>query len=229
MYKYDLHFHSSEVSGCGRITIEEMIKLHLEYGYTGGVITNHFVNGHTCIVPRDIPWEEKMRLYCLPYTKGKPIADSLGFDLLFGVEFAMANGKELLSYGVDLDFLLAHPDIDKLPPEEYIPLVRSAGGFTAQAHPYREAHYISEPGPLPDLGILDGIEVYNLHNKQSEWNDKALALADELGLPYTAGTDAHTADFMDGGMIFPKRIKSGAELANALRDRVGTVFTARKG
>ena len=49
------------------------------------------------------------------------------------------SGKEVLTYGINLDFLLAHPNIDVAPIKDYCDAVHEAGGFISQAHPFRRA------------------------------------------------------------------------------------------
>ena len=58
----------------------------------------------------------------------------LDFDILFGLEHHYGSGKEVLTYGIDLDFLLAHPNIDVAPIKDYCDAVHEAGGFISQAH-----------------------------------------------------------------------------------------------
>ena len=86
-----------------------------------------------------------------------------------------------------------------------------------QAHPYREASYITMPGPLP-LEWLDGIEVYNVGNKEA-----ANALARELAennphFILTSGSDAHNPQRVCmAGIETDERIKNAAQLAAVLK------------
>ena len=57
MYKYELHCHTSESSRCGQTSASDMADFYKKAGYTGLVITDHFLNGNTT-VPKDLPWEE---------------------------------------------------------------------------------------------------------------------------------------------------------------------------
>ena len=78
------------------------------------------------------------------------------FVVLFGLEHHYGAGKEVLTYGIDLDFLLAHPDLHLLPLEEYRRVVNQAGGLVVMAHPYRHADYIDgtvrPPAGVPGRG-----------------------------------------------------------------------------
>lgn len=42
LYKYELHCHTGCVSRCGRVEPEEIVKLYIEKGYDGIVVTDHY-------------------------------------------------------------------------------------------------------------------------------------------------------------------------------------------
>ena len=42
LYKYELHCHTGCVSRCGRVESEEIVKLYIEKGYDGIVVTDHY-------------------------------------------------------------------------------------------------------------------------------------------------------------------------------------------
>ena len=42
MNLYDLHVHTSEVSPCGHLNVQEMVSRYEEKGYSGIWLTNHF-------------------------------------------------------------------------------------------------------------------------------------------------------------------------------------------
>ncbi|MGQ9815387.1 MAG: PHP domain-containing protein [Candidatus Roseilinea sp.] len=81
-----------------------------------------------------------------------------------------------------------------LTPEETIDQVREQGGLVGPSHPF---DYPRRAGLGPENVIrlrsqLDFIEVYNARTRDKSANTRANALALELGLPRTAGSDAHT-------------------------------------
>lgn len=81
-----------------------------------------------------------------------------------------------------------------LTPEEVIERVHSQGGLVGPSHPF---DYPRRAGLGPENVIrlrdrLDFIEVYNARTRDASANEHANALALELGLPRTAGSDAHT-------------------------------------
>ena len=111
MYLYETHLHSSECSACASSTAREMVRRYKEAGYAGFVLTNHFITGCTC-VPKELNWDEKMKIYYDAHLEAKDEADQLDFDVFFGIEHHYGKGKEVLAYGIDLDFLKSHPEIE---------------------------------------------------------------------------------------------------------------------
>ena len=85
-----------------------------------------------------------------------------------------------------------------LPAEETIKRINDLGGMAVIAHPFAWPHNFR--GDLRSLfqecsGFSLGIEAYNA-SVPGIFNEKALRLAKELGLPFTAGSDAHGAGFI---------------------------------
>jgi predicted metal-dependent phosphoesterase TrpH len=142
MYKYETHCHSSQCSRCGRSTSQELVKAYYEAGYAGLVLTDHFIFGNTA-VPRDLPWETRMQCYYDAYLDACKAAEGLDFDVIFGIEHAYGDGKEVLIYGIDLSFLLSNPDIPELTLDELVDRVHAYGGIVVQAHPYRDRSYVN--------------------------------------------------------------------------------------
>jgi hypothetical protein len=100
--------------------------------------------------------------------------------------------------------------MDKLTVGQYSALVRGAGGYIAQAHPFRMAWYIQKPGPA-DPDLLDGFETYNAGNIEPEANSNAFEFARKHKIPMQAGTDSHHTD---------QNFTSGV----ALTEKAGSVF-----
>ena len=49
MYRYELHMHTKEGSACAVSLVEDMIKQYVKIGFSGAVVTNHFIRGNTCV------------------------------------------------------------------------------------------------------------------------------------------------------------------------------------
>ena len=93
MYTYEMHCHSSQCSACGRSTAQELVQAYYEAGFSGMVLTDHFVTGNTAI-DRNLPWQEQMEAYYNAYEEACSTAKALDFDVLFGIEHAYGDGKE---------------------------------------------------------------------------------------------------------------------------------------
>lgn len=198
-YLVQLHLHTSETSRCGHDTGYDIAKACKEAGYHLIAITDHFFNANIGC-DHDLPWEEKVEYLLRGYLSAKKAGDEIGLKVIFGWETFQA-GRELLTYGLDENFLLAHPDLDKLPYYEYIKIVETAGGKIIHAHPYRQAPYI--PDFRPDPESVEAYEVFNAGNREEEWNEKALKEAEEHHLLCFAGSDAHSCNnVVNGAMLF---------------------------
>lgn len=225
-YLYDFHVHTEKCSMCAHSTIDEVIKAEKSAGYAGMVLTNHFLTS-CCILPEDMPWEDKMAFYWEPFIVGKKLADELDFDLHFGVEFNYGNAQEILMYGIDLDFLLSNRDMCEIPVEELADRVRAYGGYVSHSHPFRVRAYIPEGNFLMDMSHVDAVEVLNSANREVD-DQRALEFAQELDLGMTAGNDLHDIlhlkTFPHSGLVFDRRLKTRDELISALKNREGKLF-----
>lgn len=219
VYQYETHCHTCWCSACAQDTPQDMAQAYYEHGYAGMVITDHFLLGNTA-VDRSLPWEDMMSRYYEAYLAAADWAKGKDFDVLFGIEHNYGNGKEALTYGISLEFLLDHPGLHRLPPKEYYAAVHEAGGFVSMAHPYRDRGYIDMSQPLfPEYH--DALEVFNFYNYPQE-NRKAEKLARREGMQGTSGGDEHRKDggaIGQAGILLQKRVHTGAELVEVLRSR----------
>ena len=218
MYLYETHAHSSNGSLCGKCAPEELVRAYKKAGYTGLILTDHFVRGNTS-VPRDLDWDTRMHMYYNAYLKAKEEGDKLDFDVFFGIEHYYAKGKEILIYGIDLDFLLTHPELNTARIEVYADLVHEYGGILVHAHPHRIRDYI-DPSFEPRYDVCDGIEVYNAGDTD-EINELALKDAITLNKLMTSGGDVHKVvdepKLGRAGVGFDRRLKDIHDFVNALK------------
>ena len=226
-FRYETHLHTSEVSACSNSTAAEMAEIYKKAGYTGIIVTDHFFNGNTCI-DRSLPWEKKVELYCSGYEHARSRGDEIGLDVFFGIEYG--NGaSDFLVYGLDKEWLLAHPDMMELDITHWIELARSSGGVVFQAHPFREAPYIM--GTLHCPKLVDGVEIYNASHRDPAYNERAKIYAEWYDLPVTAGSDSHnTTDRLYlGGVMSSRRFDSALDYARAVVDREIELITPPPG
>ena len=217
-YIYDLHVHSCECSKCASMTAREAVRAYKERGFAGFVLTNHFIRGNNC-VPAGLPWAERMNYYRDAWLSALDEGEKLGLDVFFGIEEHYGFGQEILIYGISPDFTAENPDMCDIPPEELCARVRTAGGFTSHAHPFRVRDYITYPFRRMDVSALDGAEVLNAANTARE-DELALRFCRENGFMPTAGSDTHHVKrVLEGclcGMEFPRRLRDNADLAQML-------------
>ncbi len=224
MFRYETHMHTSKVSRCAHAAAQDMIRACQRQGYDGAIITDHFLQGnsHANI---SAPWPQRVSILMEGYRRAKAVGDEIGLAVFLGWE-ATLEGHDLLTYGLDEDFLLANPDLSQLTCEAYCRRVHQAGGFVSQAHPYREAFYVPRPGPI-EPALLDAVEVFNGGNLlcgQAAANAQAHTFAQAQGLLFTAGSDAHNIDEFSSGMGFSHRLRDAKDLLEALTSGQGTVL-----
>ena len=220
-FLYETHMHTAEVSGCAISSAEQQVVTYKKRGFTGIIVTDHFINGYTNC-PKDLTWEDKMRFIVSGYEAAKIAGDAHGLDVFLGWEFT-ANGADFLTYGLDLDFLLGFNGLDELSINEYSEIVRKSGGYLAQAHPYREEYYIENPFPVAPH-LIDGVEVFNAMDKK-EINAKAYKFAEENDLPMQAGTDSHGRGFsFYKGIALKERAKSIHDIIRAIKAKEIRMF-----
>lgn len=222
-YKYDTHVHDNLGSACGADLPEDIVAAYAKAGYAGLCFTNHFFSGNTA-VDRDLPWADFVTAYWNAYLRGKEFAakNYPDFTVLFGIEHHYAAGKEVLTYGIDLDFLLAHPNLHEYSIKDYCAAVHEAGGYISHAHPFRNRAYIDMSYEL-DPSNWDAVEVNNHYNYPEE-NALAEELAAKYNLQRTSGGDEHAKDgegVAKAGMAFPYPVHNEKEFVAALRSGDG--------
>ena len=149
LYKYELHCHTGCVSRCGRVEPEEIVKLYIEKGYDGIVVTDHY--SPMTFEPNWCP-QKQIDFYLSGYRRMKAEAEKSG--------------------GIDEGFLYSAGNLMKPWEKKIYSLCHSKGFLVFQAHTFRtgirrcDEHYI------------DGIEIYNGKtneklNKKADFHTKA--------------------------------------------------------
>ncbi|MBQ4102063.1 MAG: PHP domain-containing protein [Oscillospiraceae bacterium] len=206
----DLHAHSSGISPCCRIGVEEVIRQAKEVGLDGIVLTNHYQRSF--VDPSDP--EAFVRAYVAEYKKACEAAEKMDFRVFFGVEVTMDENPvvHLLVYGVEEEFLLANPMLFACSQKDLYTLVHQAGGALIQAHPFRNGATVLDPQ------YLDGIEI-NCHPLYLRSYAKELQqIAAEKGLMLTCGGDYHADTIRPKcGVFLPDEIATTVDLADFLR------------
>lgn len=213
VYKYDTHVHTSETSPCGKVPAAEMIRLYSEAGYSGVVITDHFIKQ---IFDTQFfkSWDRKVDIYLKGYHAAAEAGKQYGLDIILGIELTFAeNNNDYLVYGIDEQFLRENKEPYKLGLEGFRKLTEGKGILIFQAHPFRP-HMIPAPPAL-----IDGVEVYNGNVRHDSRNEAAYEFALENGLKMSSGSDSHRiGDQGRGGIILPHRVSNSRELVLAFNE-----------
>ena len=214
-YKYQLHAHTANCSGCSVMSPKDLIDALHDGGYQGMVITNHFFGGNTCI-PRSLPWKDFVYQYELDYNECVEYAKKYDMDIIFGIEEHIGEGLEILPYGITPEVLYNHEELLKADLTTWKKVALGNDFLIIQAHPFRDRTYIPHPRVLP-RSLIDGIEVFN-HCNLDDANKKAKDFADKNSdLIFTSGADTHsvnTASF--AGIETCERIKNEKQLFDIL-------------
>lgn len=216
MYRYETHMHTMEASACANSSAADMADKYKAEGYDGIFITDHFFNGNSA-VPRDLPWKERIELYCAGFENAKKRGKEIGLDVFFGIEYGNG-GSDFLIYGLDKQWLLDHDNILDMGLTQFLELARSEGAFAVQAHPFRDYPYIRSTTHCPHF--VDAIEIINAsHPLDTPFNDRAAEFARWYDLPVTAGSDAHntTDRWYGGGVVSETPFRSYKDYAEAVR------------
>jgi predicted metal-dependent phosphoesterase TrpH len=208
----EMHTHTSEVSPCAYIPAIKVTELYKNESYNGIVITDHMCS-HTFRNMPNSTWKEKVDYFLNGYRLAKSCSTN-DFIVLLGMEICFSNEtNDYLVYGLDESFLFNNKDLMDLGLKKFRTLADEYSLLIFQAHPFRKGMRIA------DYRLLDGIEVYNGNSSHNSSNDIAMAWADKYSLKKVSGSDFHCFFGMHpGGIYFADKIKTNAELLQALRN-----------
>ncbi|MCL2518287.1 MAG: histidinol phosphatase [Oscillospiraceae bacterium] len=164
----------------------DLVKFYKNLGFAGLIVTDHFFTGNSS-VPREMPWEERVDIFCSGYDEAYEAGQEYGMDVFFAWEFTYQNA-DFLTYGLDKQWLYDHSDMEKWEAKEYFDITHADGAFIVHAHPFRQAAYITGFHLFPEL--TDAVEVINssmpdIVNERAEW------YANEYNLLKIVGSDTH--------------------------------------
>lgn len=219
-YRYETHLHTCQGSACASATGAEMARAHLEAGYTGVFITDHFFNGNTA-VPRELAWSERVHRFCRGYEEAWEEGQRIGLQVFFGFEYNY-HGAEFLIYNLDKQWLLEHEGIDCISPRKALAVMRADGGFAVQAHPFRERDYIDHFQLFPrDIDAVEAINAANIGPEGRKMNQRAFEYARMFQLPVTSGSDSHHTNLLYGGGVeTPARMQTPLDYLDWMRSGV---------
>lgn len=215
-YFYELHSHTNVGSACSSFEPEEYVDYYMGLGYSGMVICDHFYHGNTKI-SREFDWEKYISEYSMGYRRAKAEGDKRGFSVFFGIEQRFKDGNdEYVVLGLTPEWLIAHPEIRDMGRDRFFDIVREAGGFTIQAHPFREAPYMRDIRLVGNRA--DAVEVFNSCNTEGSCK-RAYEYAKNLGMKMVGGSDIHHSNFskVHSGIAVEKKLHDVKELIEAIK------------
>lgn len=121
----------------------------------------------------------------------------LGCRVVVGEEVRTGAGELI---GLFLDERVPH-GIDV---RDAVARIRGQGGVVTVPHPLDPMRHSLGEATIRTLaaeGALDALEVFNAKSPLDHLNDDAAALAERLGLPGTAGSDAHDPDALGAAYL----------------------------
>ena len=221
LYHYETHLHTSPVSACAAVDVENSLLYYKSLNYDGVFITNHFLDGNLNY-DKSRPYEEQIEFYFSDYEKGLALSKKIGIRVFSGIEISYG-GTDFLIYGLDKAWYLAHPEIMQMKKSEELPFFQEHNALVIQAHPFREASYIDHIRLYPRY--VHGVEIINASRIDFE-NHMAELYAKEYGLIPFAGSDNHSGKNQRklAGMCSDRPIKDEADFVERVKNGEMQVF-----
>ena len=223
-YLYETHCHTSVMSQCSSVSPEQMVELYLANGYTGVIVTEHFLNGNTRLNYNEYKgksYETRVKRFCEGYREVARAAEGTGLSTFFSFEYSY-HGTDILIYGMDEEKLLSFPEILTLGPNELCKQLKGSDYLAVQAHPFRIDSYI------PYIRIFDGVEGIETYNacRNELCNGLSDHYADACHLLKTGGSDLHKASQgVLGGTAFDERVTSIQHFIRLIREGKGEIVS----
>ena len=210
-YKYEIHCHTKEVSRCGQLPVEELVKKYKEAGYSGIVLTDHY-SPMTFDIPDFFSKKKAIDHYLRAWHIAKKYNDE-NFTVLLGMELRFyATINDYIIYGITEEMLYELPFLLPVYIKRASKMLRERGCLFLQAHPFRK--FITRANPE----YLDGVEIFNGKASEEE-NANAEKWAEEINASVKmSGSDCHRESGVGlGGIITTEKIKSNDDLIRILK------------
>lgn len=220
MYRYETHLHTSPVSRCAKVGVADTLAFYKSMDFTGVFITNHYPDAPAY---PDKTYEERIAHLFSDYEAAVVIGNKIGLDVFFGVEIT-TGGSDFLIYGLDKEWYLANPDVEKLKMRQRLELLRENGALIIHAHPFREARYIDHIRLFPRS--IHGVETDN--SCRTDFENKMAALyAESYGFLTIAGSDNHVGSKRPrlAGIAFDTKISDEKDFIDRIFRGEQTLFS----
>lgn len=190
----DMHMHEKTFSLDSKLSLEEIVNTAIDKGLEGVCITDHDSMG----IFEYAKWYEKKR----------------NFPIFVGVEYYSLEG-DIIAFGLD-----EVPET-RISAKEFIKKVKSQGGITISAHPFRHNNRgLKEQ--IKEVEGLDGVEVLNGSTYLQD-NQRAYQYARDYGLKTMGASDCHRLDKIGiYASYFPRQVRNERELIETFKKEVIT-------
>lgn len=199
-FLYDLHTHTAEVSGCGRLPAAEVAERYAAAGFSGFAVTDHLYLEFLGRLGAGCSWDDAVSQYLTGYRAAERHGGKLGVRVVLGAELRFPeNNNDYLIYGIDEAWLRKNPGICQMTAQGFFDRYHDEV-LIIRAHPFREGSALMEEG------AVHGVELINTNPRHDNGNRQALALC-QRHPEYlrTAGSDTHReGDAAQAGVIFPE-------------------------
>ena len=134
-------------------------------------------------------------------------------------DLVVVSEEILTSEGEILGYFMTEEIPDGLEPLEVVRRLKEQGAFINVAHPFDPWRGSTwKPGTLEKLvPYLDGVEAFNARCFDPTYNEKAAAFADEHGLAWMVGSDAHSVPEIGRAVMQLPNFNSAEELRQAVK------------
>jgi predicted metal-dependent phosphoesterase TrpH len=195
----DLHTHTYPASSCSRITYRDFVAECRRLDVGAVALTNH----------GNVSDNRKLE---------KPLADD-GITLVHGVEISTWLG-DFVVYSPDLDWLSQFRDVQEPPlPEQIADHAAVVWAHPAAGGGRSRAAYSSSQVRMA-APIVSAVEVRNGQWLGADYVNTARAIAEQLGVAMTGGSDAHAPGrIMTCYTEFAGEIRGTADVVAALKAR----------
>ncbi len=213
MFKTETHLHVSEVSLCGKLSAEDMVKAYNEAGYKTLFISDH-LSTVTFSHMSGSTWREKIDFFMTGYENAKKAGEKFGMNIILSAEITHeTTHNHYLVYGIDREYLYGLEAVFDEDIETIYKYTHDHGAFLVQAHPLRDGN--CTPTPIS----VDAFEVHNSNPRHKNFDAEVLELAEKYNLPATAGSDAHRdEDIALTGIETECEIKNAMDYITALKN-----------
>jgi len=188
-------------------------------------IHTHYSYDSTSSVQDIVKVAVKKKINCLAITDHNEIRGALEIEKYAAKEsILIIPGIEVKTKMGDMLGLNVKAKIsDGLSVKETVQKIKEQGGIAIIAHPF--SSFTPFKGRIESfLGEINGIEILNASIFQRD-NKKALEIAKKEGLSFTAGSDAHSPNFVGGAyMEIPGKNLSVEQVLKAVINKNGQIY-----